>query len=85
VLEKADLSCLILGKLEEFSSLKSIVESKKMHLISFPHYDGNALIDIGQPWQDIMSTYNPSEEIASVTFKDTWTILFTSGTTGSPK
>lgn len=84
VLELGDVKALFVGKTEVWDDMKTGVPSD-MPIIAFPHYQGNSKVTEGQQWDDIMGKYDPIEEVAELKLDDIWTIIFTSGTTGTPK
>ena len=84
VLELGDVAALFVGKTEVWEDMKTGVPDD-MPVITFPHYEGNSRIDRGQQWNDIMEKYDPIEKVADLKLDDIWTIIFTSGTTGTPK
>ena len=84
VLELGDVDLLFVGKTKVWADMKTgIPESLKV--IKFPHYEENDLIDIGTDWKDILSNTDPLQGTPSASVDDLWTIIFTSGTTGTPK
>lgn len=84
VLRLGDVALLIVGKTEVWDDMGQGVPAD-MPIIKFPHYQGNSMIDRGDAWEDIMESYAPLEGHPSPTMEDLWTIVFTSGTTGTPK
>lgn len=84
VLEKGDVECLFVGKLDEWASRAPGVPDS-INIIRFPHYPGNAEVTEGEDWDTIISSNDPFEGNPEPDQDETWTILFTSGTTGSPK
>ena len=86
VLELGDVDAAFIGKLEVdiWKNMKlGIPES--MPVIKFPHYEDNAKIDVGQDWNQILESSEPLENAPLPSLDDMWTIVFTSGTTGTPK
>ena len=56
-----------------------------MPLIMMPHYKGNSKIERGHQWDAFINQFEPLETVAELDMEDVWTIIFTSGTTGTPK
>ena len=84
VLDLGDVKLLFVGKTEAWDDMKTGI-SDDLPIIKFPDYKGFATIDRGIAWNDIMQDYPPLEGYPTPTLDDTWTIVFTSGTTGTPK
>ena len=84
VLKLGDVDALFVGKLEVWEEMKSGVP-KNMPVIAFPHYADNDEVKRGEKWEKIMANYAPLGEVAEEKMDDLWTIIFTSGTTGTPK
>lgn len=84
VLELGDVKALFVGKMEVWDDMKGGIP-KGMPMISFPHYEGNSKIEEGEQWDDFMNKFEPIEGKPSPAMDDLWTIVFTSGTTGTPK
>jgi long-subunit acyl-CoA synthetase (AMP-forming) len=84
VLDKSDCKGLFAGKLEEWDEKKQGVPEDTI-LISFPHYEGNALVSGGHDWDQLVNQHQPLQSFDLPELDDLWSILFTSGTTGSPK
>ncbi len=84
VVKLSDIKAIFLGKLDKWGDKdKAIPDS--VFAIQFPHYQGNATINIGHKWDDLIAKYEPISESESPDMDSLWTILFTSGTTGTPK
>jgi len=84
VIEKSDVKAIFLGKLEQWGNREEAIP-EDLKVIKFPHYTGNAKIEIGEDWDDLIAKNDTSGEDFVPAIDDLWTILFTSGTTGSPK
>lgn len=84
VLDIGDVKMLFVGKLDNWDMMKDGVPTD-MPVIKFPHYANQAVIDRGTDWQQILDTYEPISDNPIPEFDDLWTIVFTSGTTGTPK
>lgn len=84
VLEKSDAKLFIAGKLEEWEDMKKGIP-EGIPIIKSPHYPGNAKIEEGHAWDDLIKDKTPFEGDPIPNIDTLWTILFTSGTTGTPK
>lgn len=84
VLEKSDSKAIFAGKLEQWGD-KAQAIPKGVHLIRFPHYKGNAQVTEGLAWDDLIAENKPQSTNYIPDPNSLWTILFTSGTTGTPK
>lgn len=84
IIEKSDIKFLFIGKLEEWDNKKQGVP-KALPMIHFPHYANSPKIQEGQDWDDLIQRHQPLKESPIPDLNDLWTIVFTSGTTGSPK
>ena len=84
LLDFGDVDLLIVGKVEDWENQKKGVP-KKMPIISFPNYDGFSSVEDGYQWYDFINKHEPLKEPHQPDLDDTWTIIFTSGTTGDPK
>ncbi|OJJ22921.1 AMP-dependent synthetase [marine bacterium AO1-C] len=85
VVEKSDIKALFLGKIEQWDEGKTQAISQDIYCIRYNHYQGNAQIPIGEDWDDVLAQHEPMTESPVPQLDDLWTILFTSGTTGTPK
>ena len=84
LLDFGDVDLLIVGKVEDWENQKKGVP-KKMPIISFPNYEGCSNVQEGYQWFDFINKHEPLEKCHQPKLGDTWTIIFTSGTTGDPK
>jgi long-chain acyl-CoA synthetase len=83
VIHQSDIKALFLGKLDTWDGISS--KYGNLQIIKFPHYPGNALIHEGENWDEFIESIEPVSSLYIPKLEDTWTILFTSGTTGIPK
>lgn len=84
VLDLGDVDLLIVGKMECWDDMGKGVPAD-MPIIKFPHYENNSVIERGKAWEEIMNENEPFMENYVPDMEDLWTIIFTSGTTGTPK
>ncbi len=84
VLNLGDVDLLFVGKLEVWDDMKTGIP-EDLPVIKFPDYPGNDRVDRGTAWEDILASTSPLEGNPSAGLDDLWTIVFTSGTTGTPK
>ena len=84
VLRLGDVSLLFVGKTEVWDDMKNGVP-QGMPVVRFPHYAGNDEVHRGKAWEEIMTEYEPLEGDTETDINSLWTIIFTSGTTGTPK
>lgn len=84
VLKLGDVDLLIAGKMEVWGDMRKGVP-EDMPMIRFPHYEGNSDIMRGKAWRDILAEYEPIKDSPLPDPAGLWTIIFTSGTTGTPK
>tara|TARA_B000000532_G_scaffold112562_1_gene90425 strand:+ start:589 stop:2265 length:1677 start_codon:yes stop_codon:yes gene_type:complete len=84
LLEFGDVKALFMGKVEDWEEIKKGI-SEEMPIIAFPHYEGNSKIETGYQWDEFINQFETQKENYHPNADDTWTIIFTSGTTGNPK
>ncbi|MEM6966063.1 MAG: AMP-binding protein [Bacteroidota bacterium] len=84
VLTLGDVKALFVGKMEVWEDMGKGVPAD-MPIIKFPHYQGNSRVERGEDWHEFMNRYEPLEGNPQPNLDDIWTIIFTSGTTGTPK
>lgn len=84
VLRLGDVDLLFVGKTEVWNDMSKGVP-EDMPIISFPHYEGNDKVERGKDWNDILKETEPMQGFPAPAIDDLWTIVFTSGTTGTPK
>lgn len=82
VLKQSESRLLFVGKLESWSP-EAIPDG--VDIIRFPHYEGNARVAVGENWEELTGNYDPMNGKPLADLDSVWTILFTSGTTGTPK
>lgn len=79
-----DVKAVFAGKIDDWESMKGGIEAD-MPIIAFPHYKGSAKVDRGEQWFDFINKFEPIAGKPTHKPDDIWTIIFTSGTTGTPK
>jgi long-subunit acyl-CoA synthetase (AMP-forming) len=84
VIELSDIKFLFVGKLENWEQAKRAFP-KDLTILKFPHYEGNAVVSTGIPWDDFIEGVEPDEENFRPRSEDIWAVFYTSGTTGVPK
>ncbi len=86
VLALGDVDAMFAGKLDIdiWENMKEGVPDG-MPVIKFPQYADNAKINIGHDWDDLLTKHQPIVDPPLPSLEDMWTIVFTSGTTGTPK
>jgi len=83
VLEKSDAKAIFVGKLDEWEKKsKGLLDGMKV--MRFPEYPGNAKVTQGVAWEEMLKS-EPMQGTPEADMDSLWTILFTSGTTGTPK
>ena len=84
LIEIGDVKALFVGKIEDWTGMKNGV-SADVPIIAFPHYQGCEKVEEGFQWNDFINQFEPIEGDYQPDLDDVWTIVFTSGTTGTPK
>ena len=84
LLEFGDVDLLFVGKVEHWEQQKKGVP-KDMPVIAFPPYSNHSPAPEAIQWFDFIDQHPPLENPHQPMVNDTWTIIFTSGTTGDPK
>ena len=84
VLDKSDAKAVFLGKLDDWGNRAEAIPADCIK-IKFPHYEGNAKVTVGQDWDTLVKNNDAKSENFIPDKDSLWTILFTSGTTGTPK
>lgn len=84
LLDVGDVKAVFAGKVEDWDSMKAGVPAD-MPTITFPHYKGNSKIERGEQWFDFINRFEPMQGKPEFYEDEIWTIIFTSGTTGTPK
>ena len=84
VMEIGDVQMLFVGKTEVWTSMKQGVPVD-MPVVSFPTYADHDVIDMGIGWEKVLEESEPIQGEPCSQIDDLWTIIFTSGTTGTPK
>lgn len=84
VIQLGDVEALFVGKLDHWDAQKVGLPSN-LPLIHFPHYPGSAIVTEGKDWDELVGWATPLEGEPHPKWDAIWTIIFTSGTTGTPK
>lgn len=80
LLNHSEASLIFLGKLDHFETQRSAIGAD-VHKISFPFYGP----DEGLKWDDLLSLHQPLEEYEAPDPDRLASIMYSSGTTGTPK
>jgi long-chain acyl-CoA synthetase len=84
VIHLSEIKALFVGKLDDWQAQQDGVPAG-LPCISFPHYPGNSQVNCEYNWLQIMADCEPACEVHLPTKDEVFTIIFTSGTTGTPK
>lgn len=84
VVRLGDVEALFVGKIENWESQKTELP-EEVQIIRFPHYPGAVSVQEGEAWDALVSQADPVKGEPHPDWDDIWTIVFTSGTTGTPK
>ncbi len=84
LIDIGDVKALFAGKIDDWEGMKDGVPSD-VPIIAFPHYEGCSEIKEGTQWHDFLKQHEPLQGEPCPDLDDIWTIVFTSGTTGTPK
>lgn len=84
VVQLSDIKLLFVGKLDNWDDKHEAIP-ETVSIITFPHYEGNAVVLQGHHWDQLLAHHSPQTNNYLPDMDDLWTIKFTSGTTGSPK
>ena len=84
VIKLGNIKAIFLGKLDAWGDRTAAIPADVL-AIKFPHYEGNAKVDIGEDWNKLIANAAPTTDNFVPNLDDLWTIKFTSGTTGTPK
>ena len=84
VIDHSDIKVLFVGKLENWTDMREGVPDG-LDIIRFPHYEGNSQVAEGKDWHELLQSRQPLAGNPLPDLHQLWTILYTSGTTGTPK
>ncbi|MFK7935057.1 MAG: AMP-binding protein [Saprospiraceae bacterium] len=84
VLEISECKAAFVGKFDTWDNIDGGLPAD-FPIIKFPHLPGSAKVTRGLDWNDLVAQNEPVQENYIPNIKDMWSILFTSGTTGTPK
>jgi len=84
VIELSDIKALFIGRLDRWGDRGQAI-SNELTVIRFAHYEGDAQVEIGEEWSELLANHAPLERNFIPDLDSIWTIKYTSGTTGTPK
>lgn len=84
VLKLSDAKAVFVGKLDAWDNIDKGIPAD-FPIIRFPNYPGNAEVTRGHQWDELIKNNEPAQDVHIPDLKENWSILFTSGTTGTPK
>ena len=84
VIKNSGMKLIFIGKLEKWSDETHPVPDE-INIITTPHYKGNAIITRGIDWDDLLSVNQPVTDPHIPSPDELWSIMYSSGTTGTPK
>ncbi len=61
LINKSDIKALFIGKLEQWGDRAEVIPNT-LNCIRFPHYEGNAKVDIGQEWDALVAANEAATE-----------------------
>lgn len=84
VLEISETKLLFVGKMDNWDSQKAAI-SNDLPCVSLPHLKGSSKVEGFTKWADLLAKHEPMTTDYYPTFEELFTVMFTSGTTGTPK
>ena len=85
VIELGDVAAMFVGKLEVWDNDMKTGVPEGMPLIAFPQYKNHDKIEGALEWNDLLEKHESLQGNPEQNLDDIWSIVFTSGTTGTPK